>query len=217
MADLQGYSHLRHLPIEEYENAVPRILIGVDNWQVGLPLQFRDGLPCQPIATKTELGWAIQGPCTLRQNSQLDEPVTKLSFHMCKCQMLDEEFKDQVRQFINLDNMGILVPALPLESNEEQRARQILETETAYDGGRFTASLLWRYDIVRLPDSLPMAQRRLEGLERRMRLDPVLAQNLCKEIRKYEEKGYIQRLSAEELRQVYRKTWYMHENQTNLG
>lgn len=37
------YGHLKNLPIDPYKNAIPRILIGIDNWKLGLPVEVKEG------------------------------------------------------------------------------------------------------------------------------------------------------------------------------
>ena len=55
------FPYLKGLPIEEYKNAIPKILIGNDNAQVTSTLKIRDGQPGEPIAAKTRLGWTVYG------------------------------------------------------------------------------------------------------------------------------------------------------------
>ncbi|XP_037806228.1 uncharacterized protein LOC119600203 [Lucilia sericata] len=55
------YPYLSKLPIQSYSNAIPAILIGADNWKLAVPLKIREGSWNQPIASKTRLGWALQG------------------------------------------------------------------------------------------------------------------------------------------------------------
>lgn len=54
-----------------------------------------------------------------------------------------------------------------------------------------------------------MARRRLECLEKKMRGDPELADNLRSEIKKYLDKDYIRKLSEDQLLQISPRTWYL--------
>lgn len=49
------------IPIRGYRDAVPKMLIGVDNLRVSLPLKSREGVHGRynPIAVTTHLGWCI--------------------------------------------------------------------------------------------------------------------------------------------------------------
>lgn len=52
------FPHLQGLPLAQYSEAL-RILIGIDNGKLGLPLKIKEGSWTKPIATKTRLGWTV--------------------------------------------------------------------------------------------------------------------------------------------------------------
>ncbi|XP_062713462.1 uncharacterized protein LOC134290357 [Aedes albopictus] len=58
---VKKYPYLGGLPIKDYEDAVPEILIGNDNLHLAAVLKIREGNPQEPIAAKTRLGWTIYG------------------------------------------------------------------------------------------------------------------------------------------------------------
>lgn len=85
----------------------------------------------------------------------------------------------------------------------------LLESLTRQTNGRYECGLLWKYDQVRLPDSEPMAQRRWKCLENRLNKDPALAEILEQKIKEHITKGYIRKLTAEEIRAQYTRVWYL--------
>lgn len=84
-----------------------------------------------------------------------------------------------------MENFGVKKPEMVLESTEETRARQILQSTTISRNKHFETGLLWRFDNVSFPDSLPMAKRRLLCLEKKMSRDPQLANELKVQMRDY--------------------------------
>lgn len=95
-------------------------------------------------------------------------------------------------------------------SNEEQRALQILEQTTIHTGERYESGLLWKYDHFELPDSYPMAVKRMQCLQRRMDQDPKLKEELDRQIQAYIQKGYAHRATTEELSVVDpRRMWFL--------
>ncbi|XP_062557391.1 uncharacterized protein LOC134222264 [Armigeres subalbatus] len=85
-----------------------------------------------------------------------------------------------------------------------------MEETTRRIDNRFETGLLWRSDFVELPDSYPMALRRLECLERRMARDPLLKENIHRQISEYQEKGYAHRATKSELLKADpRRIWYL--------
>ncbi|XP_062557433.1 uncharacterized protein LOC134222307 [Armigeres subalbatus] len=105
--------------------------------------------------------------------------------------------------------MGIQNPDKLLLSVEDQRAMDILEAVTRPKDGRFESGLLWKYDAARLPDSKAMALRRWECLERRMKNDKCLAKALRTKMAEYVQKGYVRKLTADELKNCQPREWYL--------
>ncbi|XP_062699013.1 uncharacterized protein LOC134284280 [Aedes albopictus] len=197
----QQYHYLKGLPVVSYKKAVPRLLIGVNNANLTVPLKVREGKKGEPIAVKTRLGWCIFGGC--------GEKVThSLNYHTCECSN-DQELHNIVKEYFTMEDAGVKLPEM-LESEEDKRARRILEETTVRVGGRFQTGLLWKYDTVEFPDSYNMAVKRFECLERKMVRDPELAVNLKNQISEYQTKGYAHRATREELVQADpKRVWYL--------
>lgn len=58
----ERYPHLRNLPVPSYSEAVPRILLGLENLSLFAPLDSCVGRPGEPIAVKSLLGCSVYGP-----------------------------------------------------------------------------------------------------------------------------------------------------------
>ncbi|XP_062556741.1 uncharacterized protein LOC134221566 [Armigeres subalbatus] len=201
----RSYRFLEGLPIASYRNARPRILIGTKHAQLGLTLKSREGEFGEPIATKTRLGWTVCGNLGSGDASSMFH----YSFHVCS---LNERPNDNLHQtmkdYFSLDSLGIS-SSKPLLSAEDERAEMLLRSLTRFSEGRYETGLLWRYDNVRLPDSRPMALRRHRCLEKRMAKDPNLAEILHQKIVDYAVKGYIRKLSEEEVQQQSTDIWFL--------
>ncbi|XP_058828497.1 uncharacterized protein LOC131688312 [Topomyia yanbarensis] len=199
----EKYLHFRGLSVPSYQNAVPRILIGLDNLRLTVPLKTKEGFIGEPVAVKTRLGWCIYGGSAVAGISK-----HSLNFHTCECSN-DESLHNMVKDYFSFEDAGtkqesMLVPA------DEQRALEILERTTKKTGDKFETGLLWRYDFLEFPDSYRMAVKRLECLERRMERDPTLRENLRAQISNYIEKGYAHRATEEELKKADpRRVWYL--------
>lgn len=204
----QKHRHLAGLPIESYNDATPRILIGLDYAKLGTVMKCREGKSCDPIAVKTRLGWCIYG-------SSPDTPNTihNINTHVarpCECNAeADNSLHKAMKEYFSLESLGISQTSKPTLSSDDRRAQLLLEKLTHLKGGRYESGLLWRYDNVRLPDSRAMAMSRWECLDRRMRKDPILAAEMQTQIRNYVDKGYICMLSEEELNIRRQRVWYL--------
>lgn len=116
------YPHLRGIPVQSYETAVPRLLVGIDNIRLTVPLKTKEGRPNEPVAVKTRLGWCIYG-------GQGDIPSeSSLNVHSCDCST-DQSLHNMVKDFFAMEDVG-LRPAEPIMSDEDRRACDLLEHTT---------------------------------------------------------------------------------------
>ncbi|XP_053692049.1 uncharacterized protein LOC128740530 [Sabethes cyaneus] len=208
-SELQNrYKHLAGIPFDSYTEVSPRILIGLDNAQLGHAFKSREGKPSEPIAVKSRLGWIVYGNCS--SNQHLGSHVSYHAVQVCECnEGSDESLHAAMKSYFTLDSMGISKPDKPLLSVEDQRAMEILEAVTTRKGGRFETGLLFKYEAVRLPDSKAMARKRWECLERRMEKDEVLTSALRAKMVEYVQKGYVRKLTEAELKIRRPREWYL--------
>ena len=202
--NLRKFNHLQNLPFLTYENAVPKILIGMDNCQLELPLKTREGKWEEPVATKTRLGWVIHGQGGNSESSSL----SLHHLHLCYSYS-NSELHQLVKQFFSVENFGVEVKRNELKSPDESRATDLLHKTTKKRDGFYETGLLWKSDQIRLPPSLEMAKNRFSCLERRMKKDPSLHKELEKQINDYINKGYARRLSKKEIQVTRPRTWYL--------
>ncbi|XP_058819112.1 uncharacterized protein LOC131681975 isoform X2 [Topomyia yanbarensis] len=200
------FKHLKDVPVVPFENAEPKVLIGLRNLDLFAPIESRVGRPGQPIAVKSALGWTIYGPCGCNKDQ---DSFIGLHGHISNA---EQELNEMIRQQFMLEDTGIAPITLP-ESAENARARQILEKTTIRENGRFVTGLLWKSDEICFPDSLPMATKRLKNLERKLAKDAELRQNVHKQIREYIENSYAHKATQEELGTANsNRVWYLPLN-----
>ncbi|XP_053662228.1 uncharacterized protein LOC128711380, partial [Anopheles marshallii] len=200
------YPHLKGLPIAPYVNVTPRILIGVDNIHLGKPLRCVEGSFSEPIATKTRLGWTVFGPCCLPAS------VSKTAYfnlHLCVCNEEGNQNLDMaLKRYFSLESIGVSA-AQRLLPKEEARAITMLNTGTRLVGDRFETGLLWKYDDVRLPCNREMALKRHTCLKRKCEKNPELASAISNKMHEYADKGYIRRMSEDEIEARRERDWYL--------
>lgn len=203
----QNYSYLKNLPFESYENANPQILIGLDNWELALPLRVREGLEGQPIAAKSRLGWTVFA--LLPKDSS--NPTPSFNYHVCDCSdeiITNNGLHEAVKEYFSIESLGVQ-PSTNIISKELQRARNIQESTLTQNGNKYSIGLLWKYNKINLPDSRSMAIRRLECIEKRIKFNPELAIKINEQLEDFSQKNYIRKLSERELSEPHRKTWYL--------
>ncbi|XP_055632531.1 uncharacterized protein LOC129773008 [Toxorhynchites rutilus septentrionalis] len=195
------YPHLIGLPIAGYDDAIPRVLIGLDQLNLSMPLKCREGRKGEPIATKTRLGWCIYGGSGEAKSVGVSCHIVQVS--------PEKLLQEMVKRYFEQEDAGIK-SVINLASAEDTRAKKILADTTVRLGDKFETGLLWRYDQFEFPESYHMALRRLECLERRMNREPLLKENIHQQIQDYQAKGYAHRVSEEELSGVDpRRIWHL--------
>lgn len=197
------FKHLSGLPVADYQNGPPRILIGLKHLHVYAPLESRVGKPGEPIAVRTRLGWTIYGP-----QGNAEESIG-FAGHHTSGELSDQALHELLRNHFTLEESGVTVTVLP-ESAEDRRARELLEKTTVRVGDRFESGLLWKDDNPKLPDSFPMALKRMKNLERKLENNPELRENVERQIDDYQRKGYAHVATPKKLAQAEPgRIWYL--------
>ncbi|XP_062550790.1 uncharacterized protein LOC134215671 [Armigeres subalbatus] len=199
---IERFRHLHGIPVKSYERAMPRLLVGVNNLHLSVPLKTIEGKFGEPVAVRTRLGWCVFGG---KGDSKLQQ---SLNYHSCECEEI-KTLHETVKNYFAMEEIGVN-PPMTIDSHEETRAKKILNTTTKRIGKKFEVGLLWKYDHAEFPETYGMALRRLECLERRMSKNQQLKENLHQQIMQYQSKGYAHRASKVELDNMDpRKVWFL--------
>ncbi|XP_053692248.1 uncharacterized protein LOC128740709 [Sabethes cyaneus] len=203
---LNRYNHFKGLSLPDYGEETPRILIGLDNLHLFAPLESKVGKFGEPIAVRSLLGWSIYGPDQHRSSAK-----TYVHHHLVR-PVSNEELHDLLRKQYTLEDTCTQTEILP-ETDDIVRARRILEHTTRRLGDCFETGLIWKSENVALPDSYPMALKRMMALERRLSKDPQLQAAVHEQIESYQLKGYAHKATPAELANLEGlKVWYLPLN-----
>ncbi|XP_054087075.1 uncharacterized protein LOC128921986 [Zeugodacus cucurbitae] len=195
------FKHLEGLPLQSYSNAIPQLLIGLNNATLGSPIKSLYGAENEPIAEKSKLGWTLKG---LTPDPYVD--TIHHVYHICDCSAT-AELLEITKSYICLDNLGVSTKPVVIISTEDEAALEQLQNHTIRIGSHFETSLLWKHPDIQIPDSLPMALFRARCLRTKMQRDHKLAETLNQKIHDYMQKGYIRRLGPSDA--AVKKYWYL--------
>ncbi|XP_044570182.1 uncharacterized protein LOC123257019 [Drosophila ananassae] len=98
--DVRSVNKDARLPMKPYENAVPKLLIGLDHGHLGLPLKTRRFASEGPYAAATELGWVVFGPVEGRR----DTPSPRSCLLTTS---LDDNVERIVEDYFEIENFGV--------------------------------------------------------------------------------------------------------------
>ncbi|KAI8116323.1 hypothetical protein CVS40_11600 [Lucilia cuprina] len=104
------------------------------NWKLAVPIKVREESWQQPIATKTHLGWTIQGGKTNSSTQHM------LNIHTCVCQKRCEELYELVKTYFNMEKP---IPSTSL-STDDSCAMEILNSTCKQIGERYEVGLMWK-------------------------------------------------------------------------
>ncbi|XP_041673677.1 uncharacterized protein LOC121529787 [Drosophila eugracilis] len=211
--DVQAVKANTRLPVMPYNNATPRILIGLDHAHLGVPFRTKSYGSGGPFAAETALGWVVYGPVNGKPSSPLLSscllavPQDDLLEKMISDYFETENFEAKTVQPVAAGRVD-LEPSVG--DSGDARALSTLEKTTKRVGQRYETGLLWKDDEVRLPESYSMALRRLVNIERKMKRDVDFASAYIRIMDDYVKKGYARRLEAQEVQRFQEgKVWYL--------
>ena len=162
--DVNRWPHLKGVKIPKIEAEIG-LLIGSD---VPLALQPREFIPSKngsPFATRTILGWVLNGP--LGRTA----PKSSTAHFVQVEKTLDQQF----RNYCNLEFNDVVCESKTMSLND-RRALDIMEESVKLENGHYEIALPWKTYPPNLKTNRTVAERRLELLKKRLRREPIVHQ-----------------------------------------
>ena len=197
-----SWSHLNEIDLPSVKGKQIDLLLGSDAIDLIKPIEVVSGEQGSPHAVNTLLGWTVVGPI-----SGMKE-MTQNVLHVHE-RNNDDVLSQLVQQWWKTESFGCTHDMSTIDSEEDKRARDILQTSTVKKGDRYETGLLWKTDDVYLPNNTIMAEKRLYSLERRLDRDPTLKDAYEQVLLGDVEKGYARLLSPVELETPVRNQWFL--------
>ena len=151
---LHSFSYLSDLNFPHKAGPVDLIL-GVQYTHLHVEDEIRQGLPFEPVAKKTKLGWLVIGSDNQRNSSS----VCAINF----VQPLNLE------KFYEFETLGVQARDFPCPkaaiSRQDKEAIELMESSCKLEDGRYTIGLPWKKDKSLLPNNYPLAEKRLLSLK----------------------------------------------------
>ena len=179
-------------------NADVGLLIGSDVPQALQPFEVRESKSGGPFATRTALGWVLNGP--LGRNK---EKIPTANFVQAS-QTLEQQF----RGYCDLEFNDSKYDAKPTMSQNDRKALGIMEESVAMRNGHYEIALPWKTYPPCLPNNKTQAEHRLQLLKKRLVKDP----NLLGKYREFMDnllvKDYASKITREEVGPLGTR-WYL--------
>lgn len=202
------YVHLRDIPLQSFKNVQPLLLIGSDNSSLITAVEtIHIDTQIGPVAVRTKLGWALQGPEGLSNRST----STHQSYFITTAAAYDTLHRD-VERLWKLDSLPYRSEKLLERSKHDQESIEILDGKTCrvlIDGIQRYATPLLRTDDspkLRAPQESVLAN--LRSTERRLRDQPEKAADYQGEMNRLIQAGYVKEITAKEANES-EESWYL--------
>ena len=186
--DVETWNYLKGLPYRDDEAPHAMLIIGQDHPELLKPLEVQSRNAEEPVAVRTQLGWAISGPVGKK---------TSCNF----CASLDEK----VERFWRLDNAGVDVCS-GMSVSDASTIRNWDENAKVVDS-HYVLEIPFKHEEPDLPDNKQLAERRLEYLGKRLKKDEALRIRYKQEIDKLVEKQFAEKIKDSTATKGI--TWYI--------
>ncbi|KAK3712224.1 hypothetical protein QZH41_009770, partial [Actinostola sp. cb2023] len=197
--DVDRWPHLKGIKIPSIEAEIG-LLIGSDAPQILQPKEVRESENGGPYATRTVLGWVINGPLGREKNKAATANFVDS----------DTELSKQFSEYCNLEfNDSTYEPKTSMSQND-RRALEIMQTTTTVklEDNHYEIALPWKNDPPCLHDNKSQAERRLQLLKKRLQKDPVVLEKYKDFMDNLLSKNHARKLSSKDLAQTA-EAWYL--------
>ena len=201
------WSHLQSLPPLRSSGGRIDVLVGLNHATLITAVQSEIGADTEPTATKTRLGWTIQGIIDHHHDSVQAKchRVFATPDVTIECQLVE-----QLRRFCDTESFGTEHQGEGMSAADRQAVEK-LEQETQKLEVGYQAPVLWRDGAPpSLLDNRSVAESRLRSLINKFAKNPTHEEYYRRAMGKNFIEGYARRLSAAELEARPTRYWLPH-------
>lgn len=210
----QQWNHLKDIPFPHLaKKGVIDVLLGSDYYHLMFPMKEIRGQEDEPAARLCPLGWTAIGRIGKSTHPRGTACANTGYLHTFRSQILspdiadivntsDEELNITLKRFWDLETVGIVTQTQ--EETEmtplEKIARKKVEQSLTYNGALYEVAVPLKHERPNLPNNREIAERRLQQVEKKLKMDRHLANAYQGVIDDYLTKEYIRVVPTSEPR-----------------
>ena len=196
-----AYPHLSVLSEETLKLKDVKMILGQNCYHIHRPVEYKNCTNGEPWAVKTKLGWTLCGPLPQQKAVQMTAS--------CVTASEDDALAEQIKTWWDIESYASRCDVSG-RSKEDEKALQMLEQTTKFDGERYEVGLLWKRKDPFLPNNYSSALSQMKSLEYRLEKKPELKKLYQDSIKVDVEKGFVRILKQEELEATkLERQWYV--------
>ena len=194
LQDVQSYPHIKDITFSRATQV--DILIGQDNPAALVPIEVRRGPADAPFATRTLMGWSLNG------RSPMNVASHAVTSHFISTTILDK----RIDRLWELEEIGMPQDVLEM-SIEDERVIKLWDQECTVVNGHFQLPIPWKGVVPVMPDNLNAARSRLDRLYASLTKRSMVEQ-YDEQIRNMVAQGYAEQI-MEPQSDKPDKCWYL--------
>ena len=197
--DIDQWPHLQGVFIPRVHAEVG-LLIATDVPEALEPLEIKHSQEGGPYATRTRIGWAVNGPLGRHRRR----------FHTSGFFVrVDPELHQMVEDFYNRDFTESIVDDKTEMSQEELGFMQNAEETVKLKDGHYQISLQFKDREVSVPNNKSQALQRANRLKKKLESDPRLSEDYKTFMADIVAKGFARKVQLEQMNLQNGKVWYI--------
>lgn len=199
--DCAKWPHLEDIPMADTSQADDvSLIIGQDHPDLLRPEEIRVGVSRagEPYATRTVLGWAINGPI---DSHQMDKKRHSQYFVNTSH---SPDLNESVQKFWHLDDPEALKTEMSIR---DQKVLDFWEDSAVKDNENYSLKIPFKTEVS-LPDNYSMAKHRLDLLGKKLAKNDELKRSYTQAVEKNLQ-SYAEEVSEKEIERRDGKVWYL--------
>ncbi|XP_038060478.1 uncharacterized protein LOC119731375 [Patiria miniata] len=197
--DIEKWPHLQGLKLPQVDKGRVQLLIGQDVPEALMPLEVKKGERNAPYATRTELGWSLNGPLGMANKH------TATSNFIAA----DDSLERQLKMFWKLDTTDSIHDDTKGMSVKDKQAIAIWEESVRLTDGHYELAIPFKNYPPHLVDNRTVAERRLFSLGKRLQRDTLLHAKYTEGMQDLINNGYGESVPEEEVHPSNSTVWYL--------
>ena len=135
-----AYPHLSVLSEETLKLKDVKMILGRNCYHIHRPVEYKSCTNGEPWAVKTKLGWTLCGPLPQQKAVQMTAS--------CVTASEDDVLAEQIKTWWDIESYASRCDVSG-RFKDDEKALQVLEQTTKFDGERYEVGLLWKRTIIR--------------------------------------------------------------------
>lgn len=202
--DIEKWPHLRHIHLPQIDSEI-ELLIGTNVPRALEPLEVVCSVDGGPFATRTMLGWTVNGPLGGDSGDTVGCGQPHVTVNRISVVNLEDLWQQQFKN----DFPESSLDEQPAMSREDLKFMDSVNNSIKHVDGHYQIGLPLRHSPTCMPNNRKIVEQRLQHLKRKLQKDLKFFNDYNTFIKELLDRGYAEKVPEEELECRDGKVWYI--------